>query len=98
MDLQLLLERHGWCVLGTAATAKEALEFLAREVPAVAILDVTLRDGSVQDRGESPREGLAPGHSKVAAPAVLSFSNCEIATINCDMPKGFSIMILLGTP
>ncbi len=42
--------------------------------------------------------GLPPGHSKVAAPAVLSFSNCEIATINCVMTKGFSIMILLGTP
>lgn len=39
-----------------------------------------------------------PSYSKAAAPALLSFSNCEIATINCDMTKGFSIMILLGTP
>ncbi|WP_437406490.1 hypothetical protein [Sinorhizobium meliloti] len=41
MDSQLLLERHGWCELGTAATVKEALEFLVRELPAVAILDIT---------------------------------------------------------
>lgn len=40
----------------------------------------------------------APSYSKSATPALLSFSNCEIATINCDMTKGFSIMILLGTP
>lgn len=52
-----------------------------------------------EDRGEElPPGGVAPNYSKAAAPAVLSFSNCEIATINCDMTKGFSSMILLGTP
>lgn len=60
MDLQLLLERHGWCVLETAATVKEALEFLAREVPAVAILDVTLRNGSVTRLAEALRERNIP--------------------------------------
>ncbi|WEX74577.1 response regulator [Sinorhizobium numidicum] len=47
IDLKLLLERRGWCVLGPAATVEEALELLDDELPAVAILDVTLRDGSV---------------------------------------------------
>ncbi|WP_018236854.1 response regulator [Ensifer sp. BR816] len=47
MDLKLLLERRGWRVLGPAATVEEALELLGDELPAVALLDVTLRDGGV---------------------------------------------------
>lgn len=39
MDIQLLLERRGWSVLGIAATVEKALELLAHDLPAVAILD-----------------------------------------------------------
>jgi CheY-like chemotaxis protein len=44
MDLALLLERHGWRVLGPAATVAQALHLLdGGSPPAVALLDVNLR-------------------------------------------------------
>lgn len=42
MHLEDLLARRGWRVLGPAASVGEALRLLAREVPAVALLDVNL--------------------------------------------------------
>jgi DNA-binding response OmpR family regulator len=44
MDLKLLLGSHGWRVLGPAATVNEALRLLSDELPAVALLDVTLKE------------------------------------------------------
>lgn len=38
MDLEMLLERHGWHVLGPAATVKQALQLLRSAEPAVATL------------------------------------------------------------
>ena len=43
MDLELLLRRHGWRVLGPAATVNEALRLLQSETPDVALLDINLR-------------------------------------------------------
>jgi two-component system, response regulator PdtaR len=43
LDLELLLRRHGWRVLGPAATVDQALRLLAGETPDVAVLDVNLR-------------------------------------------------------
>jgi CheY-like chemotaxis protein len=43
MDLQDLLERHGWRVLGPATTVPEALHLLDGTPPDVALLDVSLR-------------------------------------------------------
>jgi DNA-binding response OmpR family regulator len=45
LDLELLLGRHGWRVLGPAATVAQALRLLegGGEVPAVALLDANLR-------------------------------------------------------
>jgi two-component system, response regulator PdtaR len=43
MELELLLQRGGWRVLGPAATVKEALCLLAAETPDVALLDVNLQ-------------------------------------------------------
>lgn len=60
MDLKLLLERRGWCVLGPAATVTEALGLLDNELPAVAILDVTLRDGAVTVVAEALRAQNIP--------------------------------------
>jgi DNA-binding NtrC family response regulator len=47
IDLKLLLERRGWHVLGPATTVKEALRLLDEEIPAVALLDVSLKDGAI---------------------------------------------------
>ena len=49
MDLELLLEGHGWRVLGPAATVAEALRLLdggGEGTPDVALLDADLRDGT----------------------------------------------------
>ena len=46
-DLVLLLARGGWHVLGPAATIAEALSLLDHERPAVALLDVSLKEGAV---------------------------------------------------
>ena len=44
MDLELLLRRHRWRVLGPAATVAAALRLLRQgETPDVALLDVNLR-------------------------------------------------------
>ena len=44
LDLeQLLLRRHGWRVLGPAATVAEALWLLQGATPDVASLDINLR-------------------------------------------------------
>ena len=44
MDLELLLQRHGWRVLGPATTLAEALRLLAAgRTPDVALLDLNLQ-------------------------------------------------------
>lgn len=60
IDLKLLLERRGWSVLGPATTVKEALGLLNDELPAVAILDVTLKDGAVTLVAEALRARSVP--------------------------------------
>ncbi|WP_077960678.1 response regulator [Ensifer adhaerens] len=60
MDLELLLQRHGWLVLGPAATVSQALLLLRNSVPAVAILDVTLKDGAVTPVAEALRDKNVP--------------------------------------
>ncbi|WEJ12274.1 response regulator (plasmid) [Sinorhizobium sp. K101] len=60
MDLKLLLESRGWRVLGPAATVKEALRLLSDELPAVALLDVTLKDGTVTLVAEALRARNVP--------------------------------------
>ena len=60
MDLKLLLERRGWHVLGPAATVDEALRLLDEERPAVALLDITLKDGTVTLVAEALRTRNVP--------------------------------------
>jgi hypothetical protein len=60
MDLDLILSRHGWAVIGPAATVAEALRLLQAEQPAVAILDVTLKDGAVSPVAVALRERTCP--------------------------------------
>jgi DNA-binding response OmpR family regulator len=42
VDLQFLVELHGWRVIGPAATVQEALRLIDEELPSVALLDVNL--------------------------------------------------------
>ena len=60
MDLELLLRRHGWRVLGPAATVAEALRLLGREAPDVALLDVSLRGELVTPVAEELRARGVP--------------------------------------
>lgn len=60
MDLMFLLEFHGWRVLGPAQSVKEALSLLRGDLPAVALLDVTLKDGAVTPVAEELRRRNVP--------------------------------------
>jgi two-component system, response regulator PdtaR len=60
LDLKLLLEDRGWHVLGPAATIEEALRLLDDELPAVALLDVRLKDGTVTAVAETLRARNVP--------------------------------------
>ena len=42
MNLQLILESHGWRVIGPVATVQSALRLLDAELPSVALLDINL--------------------------------------------------------
>lgn len=55
LDLELVLKRHGWRVLGPAATVGEALLLLETEKPDVALLDVNLRGELVTPVAEELR-------------------------------------------
>jgi DNA-binding response OmpR family regulator len=79
MDLQLLLENRGWRVLGPAATVAEALRLLDDELPAVALLDVSLKDGTVTAVAEALRIRNVPfavasayGHPELIGGEVLA--------------------------
>jgi DNA-binding response OmpR family regulator len=83
MDLELLLERHGWRVLGPAATVAAALRLLEEdERPAVALLDVNLGGELVTPVAEALRAltvpfVLASAHEPVdrVAPALAGAVN-----------------------
>jgi two-component system, response regulator PdtaR len=61
LDLELLLRRHGWRVLGPAATVDQALRLLRDgETPDVALLDVNLRGELVTPVAEALRARGVP--------------------------------------
>jgi len=61
LDLELTLKRHGWRVLGPAATVAAALRLLGEgEPPAVALLDVNLRGELVTPVAEALRARGVP--------------------------------------
>ena len=60
LDLALLLEKDGWNVLGPAATVAEALHLLDDERPAVALLDYSLKEGTVTPVAEALRARNVP--------------------------------------
>jgi two-component system, response regulator PdtaR len=53
LDLELILQKHGFRVLGLAATVAQALQMLARETPDVALLDVNLKGEPVTPVAET---------------------------------------------
>ena len=53
MALQLLLEGHGWTVIGPAANVKAALALLQGELPSAAVLDVNLGNELVTSVAET---------------------------------------------
>jgi two-component system, response regulator PdtaR len=60
MDLERLLERHGFRVLGPAAMVAAALRLLDGEAPDVALLDVNLRGEMVTPVAEALRARGVP--------------------------------------
>jgi two-component system, response regulator PdtaR len=60
MDLELLLQRNGWRVLGPAATVTEALWLLQGATPDVALLDINLRGELVTPVAEELRARGVP--------------------------------------
>ena len=60
MDLELLLQEHGWRVLGPAATVAEALRLLQGETPDVALLDINLQGELVTPVAEELRARSVP--------------------------------------
>lgn len=60
LDLQLLLERRGWRVIGPAASVASALQLLEDETPTVALLDVKLGGHLVTPVAESLRAQDVP--------------------------------------
>ncbi len=59
MDLQFLLERSGWRVIGPAASVRACLRLLEKELPNVALLDVNLGTELVTEVAEVPhRQGI----------------------------------------
>jgi two-component system, response regulator PdtaR len=60
MDLELLLQRNGWRVLGPAATVAEALRMLQGATPDVALLDINLRGELVTPVAEELRARGVP--------------------------------------
>lgn len=47
IDMQLMIEEFGYHVLGPCARSSEARRVTAEQMPDLAVLDVSLRDGSV---------------------------------------------------
>lgn len=80
LDLEQLLRRHGWRVLGPAATVAAALRLLRQgDTPDVALLDVNLRGEPVTPVAEELRARGVPfvlasayGRSELAAVAALA--------------------------
>jgi two-component system, response regulator PdtaR len=60
LDLELTVLRHGWRVLGPAATVTEALDLLKTDRPDVALLDVNLQGELVTPVVEALRAMAVP--------------------------------------
>ncbi len=83
LHLELILKRHGWRVLGPAASVDQALRLLdAGEAPDVAVLDVNLRGEPVTPvavalRAQGVPFVLASAYDRVdhVAPALAEVPN-----------------------
>jgi DNA-binding response OmpR family regulator len=82
LDLKLMLEEHGWRVLGPVATSEEALTLVKRELPTVAILDVNLANERVTPVAEFLKARNVP----------FALASAY------DAPERFGGEVLLGAP
>lgn len=82
MDLQQMLESHGWRVIGPAATVQAALRLLKDELPSIALLDVNLGNELVTPVAEALKARNVPF---VVASAY-------------EQPEQFGGEVLLGAP
>jgi CheY-like chemotaxis protein len=71
MDLKLLLEHHGWRVMGPVATVRDALRLLEDELPSVALLDVNLGNELVTPVADSLKREmcLSPWQAPMTSPS-----------------------------
>lgn len=60
IDLQFLLEQHGWRVIGPAASVQTALRLIEDELPSVALLDINLGSELVTPVAEFLKERGVP--------------------------------------
>jgi DNA-binding response OmpR family regulator len=82
MDLQLMLEAHGWNVIGPVGTVREALAILGDQLPSVALLDVNLGDELI-----TPVAEFLPGQ---AVPFAIASAY--------ERPEQFGGPVLAGVP
>jgi len=98
MDLQMVLEKHGWEVIGPVGTVAQALDLLAKLRPMVAVLDVTLHDGPVTRVAEALRAQnipfiVASAYDKpetVAGDVLKGAVNVDKPTEERDLLKGLA--------
>ena len=87
MDLKLMLEAHGWQVLGPAATVRDALAALAAERPSVAFLDVNLGREMVTPVAEKLKESGIPFALGSAYEAPERYGGADLAgALNVGKP------------
>lgn len=60
VDLRDALEQAGYRVIGPAVTSAEALSLLDQETPALAVIDIVLRDGSCAELARELRQRGVP--------------------------------------
>ena len=89
MDLELLLRRHGWRVLGPAATVAAALRLLRQsDTPDVALLDVNLRGELVTPVAEALRARGVPFVLASAYPSLSQAAAALAGAPNIGKPTG----------
>ena len=88
MDLERLLRRHGWRVLGPAATVDQALRLLLGETPDVALLDINLRGELVTPVAEELRARGVPFVLASAYPSLSQAAAALAGAPNIGKPTG----------
>ncbi|RWD30200.1 MAG: response regulator [Mesorhizobium sp.] len=97
MDLQQLLEHHGWRVMGPVATMRDALRLLEDELPSVALLDINLGNELVTPVAEALRARGVPFAVASAYDRPGLFGEVLAEAPNAGKPVGERRLLALGT-